>query len=63
MLAAINELIADRLDQKNRSDLIHELIADALEGRKEGPLNQSAPPQLSPTFACEFWYSAQSRSP
>jgi metal-responsive CopG/Arc/MetJ family transcriptional regulator len=33
MLAAIDDAIAARLDQKSRSDFIRELIAEALEAR------------------------------
>jgi metal-responsive CopG/Arc/MetJ family transcriptional regulator len=34
ILAMIDEFIAGRLDAKNRSDMIRELLAEAIEARK-----------------------------
>jgi metal-responsive CopG/Arc/MetJ family transcriptional regulator len=35
MLAAIDEMLADRLDQPERSAIIRELLAEALAARKK----------------------------
>jgi metal-responsive CopG/Arc/MetJ family transcriptional regulator len=36
MLDMLDEAVADRLDGKKRSDLIRELLAEALEARSKG---------------------------
>ena len=36
LLTAVDDLIADRLDRPDRSALIRELLAEAIEARREG---------------------------